>query len=120
LMPYSEVKDLYLNNPDTGGKLSVIEKIFFNYSLTLLYIMRLKEKNVDKRLNDCILPCITDLEFLIEDLDISYYKNAIQRLSLEKEEVESSNAQLENQLLKEEKKVKELNKINKGMKKRHD
>src|SRR5699024_3440426 len=95
LMPYSEVKDLYLNNQDTGGKLCVIEKILLNYSLTLIYIMRLKEKNVDKRLNDCILPCITDLEFLIEDLDISYYKKAIQSLSLEKEEVESSNAQLE-------------------------
>lgn len=120
LIPYSEIKDLYLNNPDTGENLSIVEKIFFNYSLILLYIMRLKEKDVEKRLNDCILPCLTDLEFLIENLDISYYKNAIQRLSLEKEEVESSNAQLEEQLLKLEKNFKEINKVNKSMRIRHE
>ena len=120
LKPYSEVKDLYLNNPDTGGNLSVVEKIFFNYSLILLYILRLKEKDVEKRLNDCILPCFKDLEILIENLDISYYKNAIQRLTFEKEEVESNNAQLEEQLLKAEKRVKELRKLNKDMKTRHE
>ena len=41
-------------------------------------------------------------------------------MTLEKEEVESSNAQLEEQLLKLEMKFKELNKVNKSMKIRHE
>jgi|SRR5690625_220637 len=38
LVPYSKVKELYLANDETGGKLSLIEEILFLYALILLYL----------------------------------------------------------------------------------
>src|SRR5699024_8638793 len=120
LIPYSDVKELYLSNPETGGKLGLVERIFFHYSLILLYIFRLKEKKVDKRLPDCIEPCFLELKSLVDKLDMNEYQKAIQELSVEKENAEKEITQLRDKQSKLERKIKKLEEANNRMQVRHD
>jgi len=65
LLPYSEVKARYIEDKDTGQKLSEIERIFFLYALILFYFQKLGRKGIETSLSDYILPALEDLEYAV-------------------------------------------------------
>lgn len=79
--PYSEVKEVYLFNDETGWKLTMIEKIFFLYGLILYYILYAgKKKSMETRLSDYILPALIDFESLVAAFVKVEYNQTIQSL----------------------------------------
>lgn len=110
LIPFSEVKSIYLNNDDINGNLSIIEKIFFLYALILLYILRLKGKGTEKGMDKYITPALNDLEVLVaEFIETSFNKN-VQLLSEEKEKSQNKIEQLKHEVKQLKKEVKRLEK----------
>lgn len=93
LTDYETVRSFYLEDNDINGGLSLIEKIFFLYSLILLYILRLKEKKVEKNLNKYITPAICDFKKLVEKFMEYEFKDGIVQVLNEKEEIEYKNIQ---------------------------
>ncbi len=65
LVPYSTIKTIYLENINTGGKLSLIEQIFFLYALTLFYFQKLGRIGIETNLSGDLLPALEDLEKLV-------------------------------------------------------
>lgn len=47
--------------------------------------MTLTEVSVEKRLGDCILPCLNELEELVKQMSKQEYNQAVGELSTEKE-----------------------------------
>src|SRR5690625_2791183 len=80
LVPYSEVKELYLDNEETGGDLSLIEKIFFLYSLILLYLLRLKKKATESKQEIYIKPALKDMEDLVSLFMETEYEQSLHSL----------------------------------------
>lgn len=93
LTDYKSIQSFYLNDDNKNGNLSLIEKIFFLYSLILLYILRLKEKKIDKNLNKYILPAVEDLERLVEEFMQTDFKNETVQMFEEKNKIERNNEQ---------------------------
>ncbi|RKQ34294.1 phosphotransferase [Oceanobacillus halophilus] len=65
LLPYSEVKHLYLENDTNNKNLTMIEKIFFLYALVLFYFQKLGRQGLETELSDFILPAVEDVEKLV-------------------------------------------------------
>src|SRR5699024_7699977 len=78
--------DIYLNCEDTGGRLSIIERIFFLYALVLLYILRLKEKAVADYLESCIIPALEELERLVQSFTAESHEEWLLNLHDQKKE----------------------------------
>lgn len=110
--PYSKVKEIYLFNDRTGGKLSLIEKIFFLYASILFYLLTSRRKSIETRLNEYILPALNDLEILVTEFKKNEFEEALQSLLEKKEEYKHNAQQLEKQALKlKREKVKVQNKF---------
>lgn len=116
LTPYSEVKNIYLDNNNINGNLSKIEKIFFLYILILFYILRLKEKRVEEGLDKYILPALDDMEMLVTEFMKNDFEEEAKNLLLEKVENENK-LKTENNTKQE--KIKRLNRKIKKLEKRH-
>lgn len=119
LISYQEINEIYLSNKETGGKLSLIEKIFFHYALILLYILRLKEKEVESRLNDCIYPALNSLKKLVNELNVTDYTQAVSRIKGDEEALSKKVIKLEEETKKLKKQISKLKKDNKKMETRH-
>lgn len=119
LFPYKEVKEIYLNNDKTGRKLTLIEKIFFLYALILLYLLRLKAKDVEKHLSSCILPALKDIEEFVIQFKEEEYASSLLMIRDEKDESKSKVKLLEDKLSSKNKQNKDLEKQIKNLKKRH-
>lgn len=114
LTPYSEVKEVYLNNEETGGKLSLIEKIFFLYALILLYLLTLKEEGLGKQnLHTYISPAIHDLEASVAQFTKTECYETVQALTKKREEDKEKILRLERRVSKLGKKVRKLEKQHK-------
>lgn len=98
LFPFQAVKDIYLDNSETGGTLTLIEKIFFLYALVLLYLLRLKAKEAEKHMDDCILPALEAMDGLARQFKETEYDASLLKLREEKEEHQDDIKQLENEL----------------------
>lgn len=96
--PYSSIKESYLANDQYGGKMTLIEKIFFLYALILLYTLMNTRKNIEAILSDYILPCLNDLESLINEFKEKDFHEEFKLILNEKErykqEVESLNKKI--------------------------
>lgn len=110
LFSYKEVKEIYLNNDQTGGKLTLIEKIFFLYALILLYLLRLKAKDVEKHMSTCILPALEDMEYFVVQFKEEEYASSLLTIRDEKDDSENKVKLLEA-------KLGSTNKQNKALKK---
>lgn len=106
--PFATIKEIYLTDEETGGKLTSIEKIFFLYALIFLYILRLKEKNVKKHMNDCIIPALKDLEKSVLQFRKKEYDSSVLALREEKDESERQVKELKEKVIE----LENLNKEN--------
>lgn len=112
-VPYDEVKKIYLNDEALGGKLSIIEKIFFLYALILLYLLTIREQRIDESLDIYMTPALHDLEaFVFEFIESEHYRTVQSlRKAIKKDKTKIS--QLENKVSKLESKVKKMKKQHK-------
>jgi tetratricopeptide (TPR) repeat protein len=65
LLPYAQVEKEYLENEQSGRKLSLIERIFFLYALILFYFQKVGRKGVETEVSVYILPALEELERLV-------------------------------------------------------
>lgn len=103
LVPYSDVKKIYLNNEEFGGRLSLIEKIFFLYALILLYILTLGEKKIGNEIDKYITPAINDMEYLVIQFTKTDYFTSVQKLLKENSRHEARIIQLKKDNIRLEK-----------------
>ncbi|WP_096437958.1 cell division protein ZapB [Alteribacter populi] len=109
LIPYPKVKNCYLDDHDTGGKLTNIEEIFFLYALILFYFQKFGRKRIETEVSNFLLPALEDLEKLVLKMNTSiegdHLSEEKQRLTEEMKEKELKINQLEQRLtiVKEEK-----------------
>lgn len=123
LFTFREVREIYFDDEQTGGRLTDIERIFFLYALVLLYILRLKEKAEKEYVNTCIIPALEELEQLVqqfteenhEDWLLDFREQKNQR-GQEIKRLEDRLAHLQGQHKQLNKHVKKLEKQNKQMK----
>lgn len=94
LFTFQEVREIYFDCEETGGSLSIIEKIFFLYALILLYILRLREKAVAAYLESCIIPALEELERLVEQFTKESHEAWLLRLRDKKNELTQENLSL--------------------------
>jgi len=100
LKSYSEVKKIYLDNIELGGKLTLIERIFFLYALILLYILTFRERKIEQKMTNYINPALRDLEKITNEfLESDYYK------ILKKQFIEKENQDLKIKKLQEQNKI---------------
>lgn len=118
LVSYLDVKKIYLNNKELGGKLSLIEKIFFLYALILLYILTLGENKVEKEIDKYITPALHDMESLIEQFTKTDYFSSVQQLLNENNENEAKILKLLNKNDENEAKTLQLEEDNLRLKKK--
>lgn len=107
-IPYSEVKKVYLSNNETGGQLSVIEQIFFLYSMILFYLLTTSPIKINTRLSDFILPALKDMELLILEFKKNEYDQAVETLINKKSEKRRTIQEMNQKLQKLEKDHKHL------------
>lgn len=96
LAPYSQVKEMYLDNEKMNGSLSLIEKIFFLYALILLYILTLREKQVGDNLDKYITPALQDMQELVSQFIKTDYFLNVNRLTEKGKKDKSTIAHLKN------------------------
>lgn len=96
LVSYSDVKKIYLNKEELGGKLSLIEKIFFLYALVLLYILTLREKRIGKQIDKFITPALDDMKSLVNQFTKTDYFSRVQQLLNENTQNEAKAIQILN------------------------
>lgn len=111
LYPYKDIQAIYLNKKQFGENLTLIEKIFFLYALILLYLMRLKAKQAEKHMDDCIMPALQDMEKLVARFKENAYTSLIS-LGEEKRKNEHTVRRLEDKssrIMKENKTLKKQN-----------
>lgn len=89
-IPYSDVKEIYLDNDCFDQKLSSIEKIFFLYALILLYMLTFREKKIGNKLDVYITPALNDLESLVDEFTKTDYYFNVKSLMNEKEKQDTS------------------------------
>src|SRR5699024_470431 len=94
LFSFHEVKDNYLDCEESGVRLSLIERIFFLYSLVLLYILRLKEKAVADYLASCIIPALEELERLVQSFTAESHEEWLLHLRDQKNESKQENVRV--------------------------
>lgn len=123
LFPFREVSEIYFDDEQTGGKLSIIEKIFFLYALILLYILRLKEKIEKRHLDKCIVPALEELERQVQQFtednhehSLLYFREQKNRRGQEIKKLEDSLAHLQGQHKQLNQHARKLEKQNKQMK----
>lgn len=117
-IPYPKIKEFYLANDQTGGKLTAIERIFFLYALILLYLLTSRRKSMEERLSDFILPALNDMETLVKEFKKEGYDHAIQSLLKKREqgkEKKNKIKQLRLKILKLEQEKTELQKRHKDI-----
>lgn len=59
---YSLIREVYLNDDELNGNLTVLEKIFFLYILVIFYILTIREYKILNYLYDFLTPILTDIE----------------------------------------------------------
>lgn len=125
--PFATIKEVYLENAEMGGQLSTIEKIFFLYALILFYLLTFKEKGVEDRMEDCILPALEDVDEYVVYFMENEYMSSLITYSKEKEgkidelekkvfEINNENQTLKKQIQDLKGKNNTLNKQVKGLK----
>lgn len=85
LLPYSEIKRLYLETDQNSKKLSPIEHIFFLYALIVFYFQKLGRKGIETELSAFILPALEDLEVLVMKFKLSIEGDQLTEEMAEKE-----------------------------------
>lgn len=91
--PYETIKSKYLFNDTLEHKLSIIEQIFFLYSLILFYLVSPKKIPKEKQLNTFMLPALHDLEILVKKFRNEHLEQSIDLLI---ERNESHEKEIEN------------------------
>lgn len=117
---YTQVKDAYLENDETGGKLLLIEKIFFLYALILLYIIRLKADNVEKDMNNRIQPALEELKAFVAEFNETELISSVALLREDKDECTRDTEKLKKELTDTKKQKADLEKQNQSLKKKNN
>src|SRR5699024_8763413 len=98
LIEYSDVKEIYLDDKELGGKLSLIEKIFFLYALILLYILTFREKQVENTLEKYITPALNEMVILVSKFTQTEYYLNVQSFIKDKEKYKTRITQQEQEI----------------------
>lgn len=61
-IPFDDIKSIYLNDDHRQGTLTLIEKIFFLYSLILLYILTIGSRRIESYIDEYLSPALLELE----------------------------------------------------------
>jgi len=113
--PYSKVKEIYLDDEELGGKLSLIEKIFFLYILILMNILTFRQKNIEKSIEQYVLPALDDMEQFVSQLKENEYAAKIGQLLNKVEEDQIKIKNLNQKITKLKKKNSKLEKSYKNL-----
>src|SRR5699024_7825723 len=94
LFTFLEVKCIYLDCEESGGRLSLIARIFFLYALIFLFILRLKEKAVADYLESCMIAALEELERLVQSFTAESHEEWLLHLRDQKNESKQENVRV--------------------------
>ncbi len=94
LLPYNDVKSIYLQDEKINNNLSLIEKIFFLYSIILLYILTIGANNIEKNIDKYITPALSDLEMYVTQFKQNEYSVIVESLLKENKKVNKKNQEI--------------------------
>nr|WP_272873275.1 phosphotransferase [Alteribacter salitolerans] len=68
-LPFEEVNSLYIQDKETGGSLSSVERVFFLYSLIVFYFQKFGQKDLETEISTTMLPALEELERLVLNIN---------------------------------------------------
>lgn len=107
-VPYSDVKGIYLLNEKAGGKLSLIEKVFFLYAYILMRFVQPQNIQLDRNIAEFILPALEDMEAFISQFKRDEFGFIVQSLLEEKDAEKRKNYKMKQRISNLEKERKRL------------